>query len=212
MARVVTSSPATGRARSGVGTDPLSNRLGERVLAIRRQRGLTLREVAERTGVSIAMLSMIERGRSNPSIGTLHALAEAFGVRMSELFHSIEPPEPHSLIRRAENQEVIRGAQGVERRLLIDNSELGYELAENRYEPGTASAPATVHHRGYEFGFVLEGQLEVTAGGRVHMARTGDAIQLDSNQPHRFRNPGPHVTRTLWVNISRREDDRKPTG
>jgi len=183
----------------------LSNRLGERVLAIRRQRGFMLREVAEKTGVSIAMLSMIERGRSNPSIGTLHALADAFGVRMSELLHSIEPPDQHSIVRRAENQEVIRGASGVERRIMIDDPERGYELAENRYEPGTASARVPLHHHGYEFGLILEGQLEVTMEDHVYVARTGDAIKLDSNRPHRFRNPGPHVTRTLWVNISHPE-------
>ena len=200
-----------GAARNGLRTasEHLSNRLGERVLAIRRQRGFILREVAERTGVSIAMLSMIERGRSNPSIGTLHALADAFGVRMSELVHSIEPPDQHSVVRRAENQEVIRGAVGVERRIMIDDPKLGYELAENRYEPGTASARAPLHHQGHEFGFVLEGQLEVTVGDRVHVARTGDAIQLDSSLPHRFRNPGPHVTRTLWVNITRPEGSQR---
>ncbi len=198
-------------ARNGSRAVPehISNRLGERVQAIRRQRGFILREVSERTGVSIAMLSMIERGRSNPSIGTLHALADAFGIRMSELLHSIEPPDKRSMIRRAENQDVIRGAEGVERRILIDDPDRGFELAENRYEPGTASARAPLHHLGFEFGLVLEGQLEVTVGDRVHLARTGDAIQLDSSRPHRFRNPGPHVTRTLWVNISHTEGSRR---
>jgi mannose-6-phosphate isomerase-like protein (cupin superfamily) len=154
------------------------------------------------------MLSMIERGRSNPSIGTLHALADAFGVRMSELLHSIEPPDQHSIVRRAENQEVIRAGSGVERRIMIGDTARGYELAENRYEPGTASNRAPLHHQGYEFGFVLEGQLEVTVGDRVYVARTGDAIQLDSRLPHRFRNPGPHVTRTLWVNITHQEGSK----
>jgi len=158
-------------ARNGSRPTPdlLSWRLGERVLANRKQRGLTLREVSERTGVSIAMLSMLERGRSNPSIGTLHALADAFGVRMSELLHSVEPPDLHSIIRRAENQEVIRTAVGVERRVMMDDPERGYELAENRYEPGTSSSRAPLHHQGFEFGFVLEGQLEVTVGDRVHV-------------------------------------------
>ena len=190
-------------------SEHLSNRLGETVLAMRRQRGMILREVAELTGVSVAMLSMIERGRSTPSIGTLHALADAFGVRMSELLHSIEPPDQHSIIRRAENQEVIRGGGGVERRIMIDDTAIGYELAENRYEPASSSAPAPLHHHGHEFGFILEGQLEVTVGDRVHMARTGDAIQFDSSFPHRFRNPGPHVARTLWVNITNNTSHRE---
>jgi transcriptional regulator with XRE-family HTH domain len=197
-----------GRNGSRATAGHLSNRLGERVLGLRRQRGLMLRQVSERTGVSVAMLSMIERGRSNPSIGTLHALADAFGVRMSELLHSIEPPDQHSIVRRAENQEVIRAGSGVERRIMIGDTARGYELAENRYEPGTASNRAPLHHQGYEFGFVLEGQLEVTVGDRVYVARTGDAIQLDSSLPHRFRNPGPHVTRTLWVNITNAEGSK----
>jgi len=113
-----------------------------------------------------------------------------------------QPVDQHSIIRRAENQEVMRGPAGVERRIMIDDPKRGFELAENRYEPGTASAPAPLHHLGNEFGIVLEGQLEVTVDGRVHVARTGDAIKLDSTHPHRFRNPGPQVTRTLWVNIT----------
>ena len=206
MARNGTRAPRNG---SRITPEHLSNRLGERVLTIRRQRGFMLREVAEKTGVSIAMLSMIERGRSSPSIGTLHALADAFGVRMSELLHSIEPSDQNSIIRRAENQEVMRGPAGVERRILIDDPKRGFELAENRYEPDTASAPAPLHHQGNEFGIVLEGQLEVTVDGRVQVARTGDAIKLDSTHPHRFRNPGPHVTRTLWVNITGPEEGHK---
>ena len=191
-------------ARNGSRATPelLSGRLGERALTIRKQRGFMLREVSERTGVSIAMLSMIERGRSTPSIGTLHALADAYGIQMSEFLHSLEPPDGQSIIRRAESQEVIRTAPGVDRRIMIGDTERGYELAENRYEPGTSSSRAPLHHQGFEFGFVLEGQLEVTVGDRVHVARTGDAIRLDSSLPHRFRNPGPHATRTLWVNIS----------
>jgi transcriptional regulator with XRE-family HTH domain len=194
-----------GRNGSRPATVLLSGRLGERVQAMRKQRGLMLRQVSERTGISIAMLSMVERGRSNPSIGTLHALADAFGVRMSELLHAVEPPDGQTVVRRAENQEVIRTPFGVERRIMIGDPERGFELAENRYEPGTASSRAPLHHQGFGFGFVLEGQLEVTVGDRMHMARTGDAIQLDSSLPHRFRNPGPHTTRTLWVNITHPE-------
>src|SRR5439155_1597775 len=83
---------------------------------------------------------LIVRGRSTPSIGTLHALADAYGIPMSEFLHSLEPPDGHSIIRRAENQEVIRTGPGVERRVIIGDTTRGYELAENRYEPGTSSS------------------------------------------------------------------------
>jgi transcriptional regulator with XRE-family HTH domain len=194
------SNPSTSRATA----EELGNQLGRRVNALRRRRSYTLSNISQRTGVSVAMLSMIERGRSNPSIGTLHAIADALGVPMADLFHTIDLVTTDGEERvavRADAQEVISTTGGVERRVILSDRGRGYEFAENRYDPGTASAPAPLHHQGYEFGFVLEGELEVMVDGRVHLIRAGDAARLDSSRPHRFRNPGPHHTRTLWVNL-----------
>jgi transcriptional regulator with XRE-family HTH domain len=151
------------------------------------------------------MISMIERGKSNPSIGTLHAIADALDVSMSELFHAAEPiQDPTSDVVRAIAQDVIETSSGVARRLLIHDPTHGFEMAENRYEAGTASAPAPIYHQGFEFGFLLEGELEVEIGNRVHRLRAGDAIRLESSEPHRFRNRGRHPARTIWVNLAPR--------
>lgn len=199
--------PPVGSSVARAFADQLGNQLGERIHALRRERGYTLSQVSKRTGVSIAMLSMIERGHSNPSIGTLHAIADALGVTMSQLFHAIaQAGGEESIVRRAAEQEVIRTSSGVERRIILNDPQRGYELAENRYDPGTASAPGPLHHQGFEFGFVLEGELEVTVDGRAHVAHAGDAIRLDSSHAHRFRNPGTHHTRTLWVNLTPRPE------
>jgi transcriptional regulator with XRE-family HTH domain len=148
------------------------------------------------------MLSMIERGRSNPSIGTLYAIPDALAVAMSELFHAIDPAGgEQSIDRRAAEEEVIRTTSGVERRTILNDRQRGYELAENRYDSDTASMPGPLHYQSFEFGFVLEEELEVTVDGRAHAAHAGDVIRLDSSRAHRFRNPGAHHTRTLWVNL-----------
>jgi len=182
----------------------LGDHLGAQIHRIRQARRFTLRAVAERTGVSVPMLSMIERGRSNPSIGTLHAIADAMNISMSDLFHAAERADTASPgIIRAFNQHVIQTAPGVARRVLISDPDHGYEMAENRYDAGTASAPSAIHHSGVEFGFLLEGELEVMIGDRAHLLRAGDSIHFDSSQPHRFRNLGPHPARTIWVNLSR---------
>lgn len=184
--------------------EELGTQLGRRVHSLRKRSRLTLSEVSQRTGVSIAMLSMIERGRSHPSIGTLHAIAAALGLPMSELFHTIDTASvdgAERVVIRAEEQEVIRVGNGVERRVIQSDRARGVEMAENRYEPGTESAPTPVHHEGFEYGFVLEGRLEVTVDGRPHIVRAGDAVRLDSSRPHRFFNPGPHHARTLWINL-----------
>jgi transcriptional regulator with XRE-family HTH domain len=182
----------------------LGDRLGGQIHQLRRRRRYTLQQVSDRTGVSVAMLSMIERGRSNPSIGTLHAVADALGVPMSELFHGVEAPAPEEPdVLRAIRQEVMETVPGVTRRVIISDPQRGYEFVENRYVAGTASAPSPVRHGGHEFGFVLEGELEVTIAARTHLLRAGDAVRLDSSRPHRFRNPGPHLARTIWVNLQR---------
>jgi uncharacterized cupin superfamily protein len=94
--------------------------------------------------------------------------------------------------------------------LLIRDPENGYEMAENRYEAGTGSAPSAVHHSGVEFGFLLEGELEVTIGDRIHRLSAGDAVHFASSMPHRFRNRGPHPARTIWVNVNLARHQRAP--
>lgn len=189
--------------------ETIGSQLGRRVRALRKQRRLTLADVSGRTGVSVGMLSMIEGGRSHPSIGTLHAIATSLGVPMAALFHTIETAAAdggeEAVVTRAEAQEVMRSGTGVERRVILCDPARGFELAENRYEPGTESATAPVHHEGHEFGFVLEGELEVTVDGRPYLVRAGDAVRIDSSRPHRFYNPGPHHARTLWVNLAEPE-------
>lgn len=183
----------------------VSNGLGTKINSLRLAHRYTLRTVSERTGISVAMLSMIERGKSNPSIGTLHAIADVLDVSMSELFHGAESKQdPSSDVVRAIAQEVIETSRGVARRLLIHDPSHGFEMAENRYEAGTASAPTPIYHQGFEFGFLLEGELEVQIGDRVHLLRAGDAIRLESSEPHRFRNRGRHPARSIWVNLAPR--------
>lgn len=183
-------------------SNDLGNNLGRQIYKLRQAHSLPLRTVSQRTGVSAAMLSLIERGRSNPSIGTLQAIADALNVPMSELFHAAERAGPSSSdVVRAQAQEVIETADGVTRRLLVSDPTRGFEMTENRYGPGTATSSAPVHHHGIEFGFVLEGELEVTIGDRVHLLRSGDAVHLNSVEPHMFRNTGKHPARTIWVNL-----------
>src|SRR5205814_1418681 len=150
-----------------------------------RQADLRLPPTGSHLTAGIAMIASPERVLcESHEPGILSAVLDLVRIRwLREADEELLGPAPYRTIpgiRRAENQEVIRTAVGVERRVMMDDPERGYELAENRYEPGTSSSRAPLHHQGFEFGFVLEGQLEVTVGDRVHVARTGDAIRLDS--------------------------------
>lgn len=181
-----------------------------RVIRSRRQaRQMTLTELARRTGISAGMLSLLERGRTNPSVGTLIAVADALGISTADLFGQARHSSQSPVIRR-EEQPVFETRPDVRRRLLARDARLDVELAENIYGPGSASAEAPIRHAGRELGVVLKGRLRVQVGSRTFLLRPGDAIIFDSTTPHRFTNVGSGEARTIWVNLFGRREDASP--
>jgi transcriptional regulator with XRE-family HTH domain len=174
--------------------------IGRNIRALRNERGLTLQALAEQTRLSPSMLSLLERGKTGPSIGTLVVIASALGAQMSDLLDG-NRVNGDDIVSRAAHQRVYETAAGVTRRILKQDRTRGVEIAMNIYKPGTASAPEPMAHEGCEFGVVLEGTLDVTVGGRSYTLQPGDLISYDSNRPHRFINNGVAPVRTLWVNL-----------
>jgi transcriptional regulator with XRE-family HTH domain len=176
--------------------------IGTRIRDVRTMKGMPLRALADRTGLSMSMLSLVERGKASPSIGTLIAICSALDVHMADLL------APVSLVRqspvsRVEDQPVVQTRAGVDRRILRDDRVNGVEIAINQYAPDTGSAPTPIHHEGFEYGVVIEGQLTVELDGAVHTLRPGDLISYDSARHHRISNEGPRKARALWVNLRR---------
>jgi quercetin dioxygenase-like cupin family protein len=91
----------------------------------------------------------------------------------------------------------------VERRILRDDRVNGVEIAINQYAPDTGSAPIPIHHEGFEYGVVLDGQLTVELDGKTHTLKPGDLISYDSARNHRIWNHGGRKARALWVNLRR---------
>lgn len=173
--------------------------VGTRIRLLRLKRHRTLKHLADDTGLSLSMISMVERGRANPSIGTLVAIAAALGIPMVSLFG--DAARTANPVIRAADQPVVTTRRGVRRRLLIREPDANIEVAENTYAPGTASADVPVRHLGKEMGIVLDGALAVEVGGERYLLHPGDAVVLDSPKPHRFVNAGRRVARTLWINV-----------
>lgn len=177
-------------------------RVGAKVRSRRKQLGLTLNDLSDRTGVSVSMLSMLERGIASASIGTLVAVASALSMHLYDLFDHPEN-QVHQPVTRREEQPQIETGQGVLRRVVHDSHSHGIEMVINEYEPQTASADEATHHMGWEFGIVLSGTMKIEVDGVEHTLRPGDAINYDSTIPHRLVNPGRTKARTVWVNLSK---------
>src|SRR5947208_13778558 len=188
------------------GTDSLSDAtasalaaIGIRIKEIRLARGMTLQTVSDVSGLSPSMLSLVERGRASPSIGSLVVIASALGVTMSDLVAN-EPTPEERLVVRGTDAKVVETAQHVIRRVLREDKSRGLSVAVNEYAPGTGNADQPIAHSGFEYGFILEGQLTVSVEGTSYVLDAGDLISYSSRRPHRIWNYSNARARTLWLN------------
>ncbi|MBY8863360.1 XRE family transcriptional regulator [Nocardia sp. CA2R105] len=177
------------------------SRIGSRIRTRRREARLTLNDLASQTGVSVSMLSMLERGLASASVGTLIAVASALKIPMQELFE--EDGEDDSPVTLKQDQPEIVSAEGVIWRLAHNSPKDGLEVTVNEYEPGTASAENPTHHRGREFGVLIQGTLVIEVNDQAYTLKPGDAIAYDSQIPHRLVNRSRSKARAVWVNLTR---------
>jgi transcriptional regulator with XRE-family HTH domain len=207
----ILASQSSGQAQGHPDADEMVRAVGASIRAARKRRRLTLQELAERTGVSISMLSMLERGVASPSIGTLVSVSSALGLHMAQLFQdpAAQPPSP---VRRLAEQVTVEAAEGVSRRLVHTDLDHDLEMVVNEYEPGTSSAAAPVHHEGMEFGLIISGTLTVRLGNVDYVLAAGDGISYDSTTPHVLTNHGQTKARAVWINVGFGPGDQAEPG
>ena len=203
------SARATRQAKSGaieIDTDEMLRVVGSKIRRVRQERQLTLDTVANRTGLTGAMVSMVELGRVAPSFGTLVAIASALDIHMSDLF-DIPVRAAREPVTRLAEQPTFETAVGVLRRLVQVDDSRGLEFVINEYRPGTSNSPSAVHHNGHEYGLLLAGHLTIELSGATYDLRPGDSITYSSTTPHRIINNGRGVARAAWVKL---DSDRPP--
>jgi transcriptional regulator with XRE-family HTH domain len=181
-----------GEARGpGVVEEVSSGRLGERIRALRRERGWTLEVLAGRSGVSRAMISKLERGEKNPTLVVAAKVAEGLGVGLSQLVGVEERREV--IVVPRERRMVVRDPEtGFERQLLSPSfGGRGIEFIKNVVPGGSSSGEFPPHRRGVEEYVVVErGQLRAILRGEEYLLDEGDALYFEADVPHRFDNAG----------------------
>jgi len=175
--------------------------VAHRVRTLRLARNWSLDELSGRSGVSKGMVVQIEAARTNPSVGTLCRIADAFGVTVAQL---LEPAAERTVrVTRAADAPLLwRGGYGGFGRLLGGTSEPELvELWEWRLGPQDRydSPEHPVGTR--ELVHVLGGELTVTVDGVEHVVGTGETIDFQADKAHAYRNDGEHPVRTLMVVI-----------
>ncbi|MEA2433937.1 MAG: hypothetical protein QOG54_1394 [Actinomycetota bacterium] len=176
--------------------------VGARIRSLRSARERSLQSLAAETGLSVSMLSLVERGKASPSLGTLVAVASALNMSVGDLFEDSGQAQ-EEVVLSADEQAVLVMPDGVRRRIARADEKRGIELMIDEYEPGAGDDERDVHHSGFEYGVVLKGRLTVAVEGRVYELQQGDSIAYDSQSPHRIKNASRSSAVAVWVNLHR---------
>jgi len=179
-------------------------KVGESVREIRESKGLSLRDISQRTGLETDLLSEIEEGSVAPPLGTIIKLAKALDKKMGYFISGTEE-FPYTIVRKDKGKLISRFNSK-------KTDAYGYEYMslapykKNRYmEPFLVTLEPTEieeersTHDGQEFIYVLEGTMEVRLADETHLLEPGDAIYYDSTMPHLVKCHGSHITKILAV-------------
>jgi transcriptional regulator with XRE-family HTH domain len=184
--------------------------LGQKIKYLRSYQRMTLEELSNRSGVSLSLLSMIERNRSAPTVRTLERIVKALGTTISQIYREMESEitgqsagKRVTVFKKSDRKRLVLGAE---------RAEAHYELLTPEYHrqlqfmyihfpvPREEKTSQFITHEGEECGLILEGRLKAVIGEEEIILEEGDCIYFDSSIPHLMENIGDIEVRAFWVN------------
>jgi len=178
------------------GLRPKAGPIGPRLRRMRLHKGYSLSKVAQSAGVSVGFLSALERGQMTASVATLRRIARFYRMNILALF---DPSNSNPGRVRPADRKVLDAGPGVRMELLAWGNTL-MEPHLFRIAPASGSGESYAHD-GEEFLYILKGALEISlADGELHFLQEGDSFYFESNNAHRWKNPGKKETLVLWIN------------
>ncbi|SMF29383.1 transcriptional regulator, XRE family with cupin sensor [Alteromonadaceae bacterium Bs31] len=181
----------------------LSRQTGERLQAVRKQQGLSQRELARRADVTNSTLSMIEQGKVSPSVSSLEKILAAIPMTLQEFFSDnleIQPP-----VFRAHDYVKVQ-KHGTENHImpLTEAGRDGVYLSRQCYSPGAKIASEWMIRRGFVGGMVVSGELMLTLEGTQYTVKEGEGFHFSLHRSHSLANKGELECVVISVSFSDR--------
>jgi len=181
--------------------------VGKSLRKLRDERGLTIRALASQSGLAVNTLSLIENGKTSPSVSTLQQLASAMDVPITAFFDA-ERPEQKVIHLSAHSRQRAAFESGFMEDLGMGARGRKIEPFVVTLEPHASSGDFPIVHTGYEFVFCLEGRLTYEIEGQEYLLETGDSLLFEAHLPHRWMNTDYSPSRSLLVLCPSDERDR----
>jgi len=179
----------------------MTYQFGEKIRAVRERKGMTMRAVATRAGLSESLISQIERNKVSPAIDTLLKVVEILDIDLDYLFRDFRRHREVNLVRAAERSRTAVGGVVYER--LSHTAAGGGEHAIEAYlitvPPGGRSASEEYGHPGRELGVILSGRAGLEVGAQKIALGPGDSVSFPADAPHGLVNSGRTPLKAMWV-------------
>jgi transcriptional regulator with XRE-family HTH domain len=172
--------------------------VGRRLRELRLEQGLSIRALAEKSSLNFNTLSLIENGRTSPSVSTLQQLAKGLEVPITVFFEN-DIPKTHISFLRAGQRRRAAFAHGTMEDLGGGLTLHGGQPFLVNLEPKADSGPTPIVHTGLEFVFCLEGHLSYTIEDHKYPLEPGDSLLFEAYLPHCWQNTGETPSRSLLV-------------
>jgi transcriptional regulator with XRE-family HTH domain len=184
---------------AGNGTDSaMEINVGGSLRRLREERNLTLRTLAEKSCLAINTLSLIENGKSSPSVSTLQQLAVALEVPITAFFETETEKKSIAYVKVDHRPRAT-----FEHGMLEDlGAGAGIQAVEPfivTLEPNAGSGTQDIVHTGYEFIYCLEGRIAYTIDGRTYLLEAGDSLLFEACLPHHWQNLSSQKSKSILV-------------
>ena len=198
MTEQIPSKQTTAKGPFSAETDGTAIDVGARLRLLRAGAGLSIRALAEKSGLNVNTLSLIENGKTSPSVSTLQQLAGALGLPVTEFF-----------VTEQGDRTVVYQRDGKRPRALFEHGEIedlgtgmdrfGAEPLIVTLEAHADSGRNPIVHTGREFVYCLEGRVAYSVENETYLLEPGDSLLFEAYLPHRWKNNGEEPSRLLLV-------------
>lgn len=188
--------------------EKLEELLGNRLRELRRQQALSLRALAEKSGLSANTLSLIENGKTSPSVATLQQIAIALSIPITSFFEVKVNREP-VIFSKQDQRSSSAFLHGRLEELGTGVGNEGLQPFVVSFDARTDSGPQPLTHEGSEFVYCLSGRVIYNVIGEEYTLEPGDSLLFSSKMPHTWFNPLEEVSKVIIV-MATAEEPRRP--
>lgn len=173
--------------------------VGEKIKELRKEKGMSIADLANKSELSPSLISQIERNMVTPSIASLWKIAQSLQVSVGYFFDEETKDITNPVVKKDKRKKIIASNNNAIYELLSPDLNRKIEFLYITIKPGDYSTKDFVTHEGEECGIVIKGKLMVKMKDREYILEEGDSIYFDSTIPHRYINIGDEVCESIWA-------------